>query len=347
MHLTDFDYYLPTELIAHYPCEQRTGSRLLCLDRVNGSLQHHQFSDMLELLNPGDLLILNNTKVIPARLFGRKASGGQVEILVERILDQQRVLAHMRASKSPKKGSEIFLADSDVSLQVINRHDDLFELKFPADKTVLSVLNEFGHMPLPPYIERADENLDQARYQTVYAERLGAVAAPTAGLHFDEDLLVRVRAKGVEIDFVTLHVGAGTFQPVRVTHIEDHIMHVEYAEISAQVCEKVRRTKLNHNRVIAVGTTSVRCLETAARDGEIHPFSGDTNIFIYPGFQFHCVDALITNFHLPQSTLLMLVSAFAGREKILNAYQVAIAEQYRFFSYGDAMWIASFDSTKK
>ncbi len=349
MILSDFDYNLPDELIARYPNVQRSASRLLCLDGSTGVLAHRQFNDIIDLINPGDLLILNNTRVIPARLFGHKASGGKVEILVERILDQQRVLAHVRASKAlknfpiplslwervPKAGE----GRGEIFVKVLSRQNDLYEIEFPADKTVLDVLNTFGHMPLPPYLDRPDENIDQERYQTVYAKHLGAVAAPTAGLHFDENLLQQLRDKGVAIDFVTLHVGAGTFQPVRVQNIAEHVMHAEYAEISAEVCEKVRNAKANNKRVIAVGTTSVRCLETAARSGSIQPFMGDTKIFIYPGFKFHCVDAIITNFHLPQSTLLMLVCAFAGYENVMHAYQTAIAEKYRFYSYGDAMWL--------
>jgi S-adenosylmethionine:tRNA ribosyltransferase-isomerase len=329
---------LPDQLIANAPTAERRGSRLLCLDGPSGQLEHRQFPDLLDLLQPGDLMVFNDTRVIPARVFGHKASGGKVEILVERVLDQQRVLAHTRASKSPKPGSEIVLEDG-TALKVLARHDALFELEFPAAETALSVLDRIGHMPLPPYIERADNPEDRERYQTVYARHQGAVAAPTAGLHFDADLLDQIRTKGINTAFVTLHVGAGTFQPVRADKITDHKMHSEVMALSQDICDLVTATKAAGKRVIAVGTTSVRCLETAARTGTIAPYQGDTDIFIYPGYQFKVIDALITNFHLPESTLLMLVSAFAGYQHTLNAYKVAVEQQYRFFSYGDAMFI--------
>jgi len=329
MNLSDFYYELPPELIAHYPTPARTASRLLCLE--GNTITHQHFADVIELLVPGDLLVMNNTRVIPARLLGHKASGGRVEVLIERIREDG-VLAHVRASKAPKIGARLNVG---VEVEVIGRENDLFILKFLDPRPVLIILNEIGHMPLPPYIARADENSDRERYQTVYAQQPGAIAAPTAGLHFDETLLKKIKDKGVDIAFVTLHVGAGTFQPVRVENIEDHKMHAEYVEVSEEVCEKVRKAK----RVIAVGTTSVRCLETAAQNGKIQPFKGDTQIFIYPGYQFRCVDVLITNFHLPQSTLLMLVCAFAGYEQAMVAYQEAIKQKYRFYSYGDAMWI--------
>jgi S-adenosylmethionine:tRNA ribosyltransferase-isomerase len=333
--LSDFHYDLPPELIAHYPTPERTASRLLCLE--NGLLTHRQFSDLPDLLEPGDLLVMNNTRVIPARLLGHKASGGKVELLVERILDEHRALVHIRASKTPKAGSLLYF--ENITSEVLNKQDELFEVHFVDERPLLEILNIIGHIPLPPYINRPDETADRERYQTVYAKHLGAVAAPTAGLHFDQTLLNKLLNKGVEIAYVTLHVGAGTFQPVRVENIEQHVMHAEYAEVSKETCEKIQLAKINNKRVIAVGTTSVRCLETAARDGKIKPFVGDTQIFIYPEFKFHCVDALITNFHLPQSTLLMLVCAFAGYEQVMNAYQIAIQKLYRFFSYGDAMWI--------
>lgn len=341
MQRHDFTYSLPNELIAREPAEQRRGSRLLCLDGASGALEHRQFPDVLELVRPGDLMVFNDTRVIPARLFGRKDTGGQVEILVERVLDEQRVLAHTRASKSPKVGRQIVLQDG-TGVTVVGRRDQLFELAFPEGETAFDVLERAGHMPLPPYIDRADETLDRERYQTVYARRAGAVAAPTAGLHFDAQVFEQLRAKGVGFAFVTLHVGAGTFQPVRVDNIADHRMHSEVMELSEAVSAQVQVTRAAGGRVIAVGTTSVRCLETAARAGEgtVQPYRGETDIFIYPGYAFQAVDALITNFHLPESTLLMLVSAFAGYRHTLTAYQAAVEHQYRFFSYGDAMFIS-------
>jgi S-adenosylmethionine:tRNA ribosyltransferase-isomerase len=338
MHLSDFHYQLPENLIAHFPKEKRTDSRLLCVEWKSKIFTHEKFQHILNLISSDDLLVLNNTKVIPARLFGQKETGGKVEVLIERILDEHRVLAHVRASKSPKIESKIIFSEN-ISARILARQDNLFELEFLNANPVLKVLEEIGHIPLPPYINRADETADHHRYQTVYAEHPGAVAAPTAGLHFDEQLLEKLKEKGVEIVFVTLHVGAGTFQPVRVEKIEEHVMHAEYLEVSAEICEKVKATKAKGGRVIAVGTTSVRCLETAAASGVIKPYQGDTQLFIYPGYQFACVDVLITNFHLPCSTLLMLVCAFAGYEKIMAAYQEAINREYRFFSYGDAMWL--------
>lgn len=336
--LKDFFYGLPEGLIANYPTPERTASRLLCLDGKTGKIAHRQFRDILELIQPGDLLVMNNTKVIPARLFGNKESGGKIEILIERILDEKRVLAHIRASKSPKPHSKINL-ENNIQVEVLARQNDLYELKFLDERPILEILNTIGHIPLPPYIERADELTDRDRYQTVYAKTPGAVAAPTAGLHFDDELLQALKAKGVELAFVTLHVGAGTFQPVRVQNIQEHVMHAEYIEVTQAVCDKIKQTKTNGGRIIAVGTTSVRCLETAALEGEIKPFAGDTQIFIYPGFKFKCIDALITNFHLPESTLLMLVCALGGYDNVMHAYQEAVAQRYRFFSYGDAMWM--------
>jgi S-adenosylmethionine:tRNA ribosyltransferase-isomerase len=336
MRVADFNFELPDALIARHPLAQRQGSRLLSLDGPTGALAHRQFSDLLDYLRPGDLMVFNNTRVIPARLFGQKASGGKLEVLVERVLDNRRVLAHVRSSKSPKPGSTI-LIDGGSAATMLARHDALFELGF--DEDVLPLLERVGHMPLPPYIDRPDDSADRERYQTVYAERAGAVAAPTAGLHFDQPLLAAIRAMGVETAFVTLHVGAGTFQPVRVEKIEDHHMHNEWLEVTQEVVDAVAACRARGGRVIAVGTTSVRSLESAARDGELKPFSGDTDIFIYPGRPFHVVDALVTNFHLPESTLLMLVSAFAGYPQTMAAYATAIAEGYRFFSYGDAMFI--------
>jgi len=323
-------------LIARHPFSERRGSRLLNFDEPSGALAHRQFTDLLEHLRPGDLMVFNNPRAIPARLFGQKASGGKLEILVERVLDSHRVLAHVRSSKSPKPGSSI-LIDGGGEAEMVARHDALFELKFAEE--VLPLLERVGHMPLPPYIDRPDEDSDRERYQTVYSQRLGAVAAPTAGLHVDQPLLDAIAAKGVETAYVTLHVGAGTFQPVRVDKIEDHHMHSEWLEVSQDVVDAVAACKARGGRVIAVGTTSVRSLESAARDGVLKPFSGDTDIFIYPGRPFHVVDCLVTNFHLPESTLLMLVSAFAGYPETMAAYQAAIDNGYRFFSYGDAMFI--------
>ncbi|MDH1012329.1 tRNA preQ1(34) S-adenosylmethionine ribosyltransferase-isomerase QueA [Pseudomonas nicosulfuronedens] len=336
MRVADFHFDLPEALIARHPLPQRSSSRLLVLDGPSGELSHRQFADILGFLKPGDLMVFNNTRVIPARLFGQKASGGKLEILVERVLDSHRVLAHVRSSKSPKPGSKI-LIDGGGEAEMLQRHDALFELGFSED--VLPLLERVGHMPLPPYIDRPDEDADRERYQTVYAERAGAVAAPTAGLHFDETLLESIRAKGVDTAFVTLHVGAGTFQPVRVERIEDHHMHNEWLEVSQDVVDAVAACKARGGRVVAVGTTSVRSLESAARDGVLKPFSGDTDIFIFPGRPFHVVDALVTNFHLPESTLLMLVSAFAGYPETMAAYAAAVEQGYRFFSYGDAMFI--------
>lgn len=343
MRVTDFSFELPESLIAHYPQAERSGCRLLSLDGPTGNLTHGVFTDLLDKLNPGDLLVFNNTRVIPARLFGRKASGGKLEVLVERVLDDHRVLAHVRASKAPKPGTELLLGDDEsVKATMTARHDALFELHFDDSRDVLSILNDIGHMPLPPYIDRPDEDADRELYQTVYSQRPGAVAAPTAGLHFDEPMLAVLREKGIDMAFVTLHVGAGTFQPVRVDTIEDHIMHAEYAEVPQDVVDAVLACKARGNRVIAVGTTSVRSLESAAQASQnavIEPFFGDTKIFIYPGYHYRIIDALVTNFHLPESTLIMLVSAFAGYQNTMSAYRQAVAEQYRFFSYGDAMFI--------
>ncbi|MDF3845632.1 tRNA preQ1(34) S-adenosylmethionine ribosyltransferase-isomerase QueA [Pseudomonas citronellolis] len=336
MRVADFHFDLPEALIARHPLAERRASRLLVLDGPSGALSHRHFADLLEYLRPSDLMVFNNTRVIPARLFGQKESGGKLEILVERVLDSRRVLAHVRSSKSPKPGSKI-LIDGGAEAQMLQRHDALFELGFAED--VLPLLERVGHMPLPPYIDRPDEAADRERYQTVYAERAGAVAAPTAGLHFDEGLLAAIREKGVDTAFVTLHVGAGTFQPVRVEKIEDHHMHSEWLEVGQDVVDAVAACRARGGRVIAVGTTSVRSLESAARDGQLKPFSGDTDIFLYPGRPFHVVDALVTNFHLPESTLLMLVSAFAGYPQTMAAYAAAVEHEYRFFSYGDAMFI--------
>ncbi len=344
MRVADFSFELPESLIAHYPQAERSACRLLQLDGPSGALTHGVFTDLLDKLEAGDLLVFNNTRVIPARMFGRKVSGGKIEVLVERVLDDHRVLAHVRASKAPKPGAELLLGDDEsIAATMVARRETLFELRFNDERDVFTILNAAGHMPLPPYIARPDEDADRELYQTVYSEKPGAVAAPTAGLHFDEPLLAALRAKGVEMAFVTLHVGAGTFQPVRVETIEDHVMHAEYAEVPQEVVDAVLACKARGKRVVAVGTTSVRSLESAAaasKEALIAPFFGDTSIFIYPGYHYQVIDALVTNFHLPESTLIMLVSAFAGYKNTMNAYQQAVAEQYRFFSYGDAMFIS-------
>ncbi|MFT6917854.1 MAG: S-adenosylmethionine:tRNA ribosyltransferase-isomerase [Cognaticolwellia sp.] len=347
MRVADFSFDLPEELIARYPKANRSASRLMTLNGNSGVLNDENFTDLVAHVKAGDLLVFNNTRVIPARMFGQKASGGKLEVLVERLLDEHRVLAHIRCSKSPKPGSEILLAGK-VKATMVARHDALFELKFHGEQSVLSILDDVGHMPLPPYIDRPDEDSDRERYQTVYNEKPGAVAAPTAGLHFDDALMAALKAKGVDFAFVTLHVGAGTFQPVKVEEIADHIMHAEYVEVPASVVTQIEQTKAHGGKVIAVGTTSVRSLESAAKVAKeqgkaFSEFYGDTDIFITPGYEFQIVDSLITNFHLSESTLLMLVSAFAGYDNIIAAYQHAVAQQYRFFSYGDAMLLTKKD----
>lgn len=340
MLVKEFSFALPEQLIASEPQAERSASRLLVMDRQSGDLQHHIFKDILQLLNPGDLLVFNNTRVIPARLFGEKSSGGKVEVLVERLLEGQRFLAHIRASKAPKPGTELLLENS-ARVIMQQRHDTLFELELLGDEPVLAMLERLGHMPLPPYIARPDTEEDKARYQTVYNAKPGAVAAPTAGLHFDQPLLDQLKAKGIEFAFVTLHVGAGTFQPVRVDSVLEHKMHAEYIEVEQPVVDAIAACKARGNKVVAVGTTSVRSLESAAQQhgGVLKPYHGDTQIFIYPGYEFQVIDALITNFHLPESTLIMLVSAFSQKEHVMRAYQTAITEGYRFYSYGDAMFI--------
>jgi S-adenosylmethionine:tRNA ribosyltransferase-isomerase len=339
MRKSDFWYELPSRLIAQTPAETRSASRLLVLNGSSGSVRDLMFIDFPDLLLPGDLLVFNDTRVMPARLLGRKDSGGQVEVLIERLLDEYRVLAHVRASKSPKPGQKL-LFNRDVELEVLGRQGELFELEFPGMRPVPQVLEEIGRIPLPPYIARADQDADRERYQTIYADRPGAVAAPTAGLHFDEAMMQRLARRDIETAFVTLHVGAGTFQPVRTDSIADHHMHSEYLEVSAEVADKIAATRARGGRVIAIGTTVVRSLETAADDaGVVHAYHGDTDIFIYPGYRFRVIDALLTNFHLPESTLLMLVCAFAGKDNVMNAYRHAIKKKYRFFSYGDAMFI--------
>jgi S-adenosylmethionine:tRNA ribosyltransferase-isomerase len=335
MRLSDFHYELPPELIAQQPLPERSASRLLCLD-AGGGLTDRRFRDLPALVAPGDLLVFNDTRVIPARLYGHKASGGKIEALVERVLGPDRVLAQVRASKPPRPGGVLHF-EGGVDAEVIARRGEFYELLFSGGGEVYALLAAHGHIPLPPYITHADGAADRERYQTIYAREPGAVAAPTAGLHFDQALLEALRARGVEFAQVTLHVGAGTFQPVRVENIEEHRMHPEYLQVDARVCAAVRATRARGGRVIAVGTTAVRALETAARGGAIAPYRGDTELFITPGFVFHAVDAMITNFHLPGSSLLMLVSAFAGHTQVMAAYRHAVERRYRFYSYGDAM----------
>ncbi len=338
MQRSNFFYELPEDLIAQYPSEIRGDNRLLCLDSEAGEYQDRQFDELISLINPEDLLVFNDTRVLPARLFGQKDTGGKLELLVERLLDEGRMLAQIRASKSPKPGS-IIVMDNDYKLKVNERQNDFFVLSTTDKSNLLDLLDQIGHVPLPPYIKRPDENIDRERYQTIFAQHPGSVAAPTAGLHFTNALLEKLKSKGIAMEFITLHVGAGTFQPVRTEEIEHHAMHSEWFEVTERLCASIKQSQRSGGRVIAVGTTTVRSLETVARDGEISPCHGETDIFIYPGFEFRIVDAMITNFHLPESTLLMLVCAFAGTENVLHAYQHAVKARYRFFSYGDAMFL--------
>jgi S-adenosylmethionine:tRNA ribosyltransferase-isomerase len=339
MKKSDFNYHLPEALIAQQPLSQRTASRLLHLNRDTGQLVDRTFCDLLDLISPNDLLVFNDTRVIPARLFGKKDTGGKIEILIERVLNDHEALAHIRASKSPKMGTQILLENGYVA-KMQGREGDLFHLHFESEKTLLEILAEIGHIPLPPYIERADDENDFTRYQTVFGKNAGAVAAPTAGLHFDEITLEKIKTKGIQTTFVTLHVGSGTFQPMRVEDIAEHIMHKEFFSVSQENVDAVQETRKRGGRVIAIGTTSVRALESASCSGQLQASFGDTDLFITPGYEFKSVDAMLTNFHLPESTLLMLVSAFSSYEFVMKAYQHAIAQKYRFFSYGDAMWIA-------
>jgi len=349
MKTSDFDYQLPNDLIAQEVLPKRSASRLLVVEnrdkKTNPAIFHDQyFSDVIDLIKPNDLLVFNDTKVIPARLYGQKESGGKVELMVERVLDKHRVLAHVKANKSPKPGGLLFL-EGGVKATVLDRRDTLFEVSLmlndDTSQNVLALLEKHGHIPLPPYIERADTENDRQRYQTVFAKNPGAVAAPTAGLHFTDELLQSLNKKGVATAQVTLHVGAGTFQPVRVDNPDEHTMHAEWLEVNQAVCDAVAACKKRGGDVVAVGTTTVRSLESAAKagHGKLKPFSGDTRLFITPGYQFKVVDAMITNFHLPESTLLMLVSAFSGYDAIMSAYRHAVAKKYRFFSYGDAMFL--------
>lgn len=338
MKRSDFHFDLPDELIARYPLPERGASRLLCLDGRDGAVKHRRFAELLELLAPEDLLVFNDTRVIPARVFGHKASGGRLEMLVERVVGDYGVVAHLRVSRSPGVGATLTL-EGGCRLVVEDREDSLFRLRF-LDQRVMEVLEAVGHMPLPAYINRPDEAMDEERYQTVFADKPGAVAAPTAGLHFDDALMELLQQRGIRRCFVTLHVGAGTFQPVRSEDIRQHQMHQEWLQVGASVVDAVAETRARGGRVVAVGTTAVRALESASASGRLAPFSGETDIFIYPGYRFRSTDAMITNFHLPESTLIMLVCAFAGRRNTLAAYHEAIAERYRFFSYGDAMLVA-------
>lgn len=335
--LDDFDYALPPELIAQAPLPNRADSRLLVLD--GDDLSDRSFSDLPELLNPGDLLVFNDTRVIHARLHGVKATGGQVEVMVERAVGPHEALAQIRASKSPPTGSRIRVADA-FDVVVLGRVGEFYHLRFPTQDKLLDLLERHGKLPLPPYIRRSADDADESRYQTVYAREPGSVAAPTAGLHFDEAMLERLLARGVRIAWLTLHVGAGTFQPVRANDLGEHRMHRERYVLPEETVTAIAATREAGGRVIAVGTTSLRALEGAVQDGTLEPGSGETDLFVLPGFRFQVVDALITNFHLPKSTLLMLVSAFAGMQAVRSAYAHAVAGSYRFFSYGDAMFIA-------
>jgi S-adenosylmethionine:tRNA ribosyltransferase-isomerase len=334
MHRSDFQFDLPPELIAQRPLAARSASRLLHLG--SAALVDREFRDLPSLLRPNDLLVFNDTRVIPARIHGVKTTGGRVEIVLERVLRERRILAQVAASKALRPEIPVLLPGG-AEARFVGRHDDMFELELNVDAT--AYFQQYGEMPLPPYIQRESEASDTERYQTVFARELGAVAAPTAGLHFDSDILQQCTALGVKTAYLTLHVGAGTYQPMRVDDLDQHRMHAEFARVSSQVCEQIDATRKSGGRVVAVGTTVVRSLETAAQTGSLQPFIGDTQIFIKPGYQFKAVDALVTNFHLPQSTLLMLVCAFGGYERMMNAYRHAVEQRYRFFSYGDAMLI--------
>ncbi len=343
MKTQDFDFYLPSALIAQHPPAERTASRMLHVKSESRELSDNQFIDFPNHFNAGDLLIFNDTRVIKARLFGQKQSGGNVEVLIERVISQHVAYAHIRASRAPKVGSRITLSDA-FEIEVTARHDDLFEILFLSESSVFDLLEQYGALPLPPYITHGATDHDEERYQTVYAKHLGAVAAPTAGLHFSTEILEQLKNKGVNIAYVTLHVGAGTFQPVRVDDIKDHKMHSELFHVPQETVALIKTTKANGNIVTAIGTTAMRALESAARNGTLVAGEGDTDIFITPGYRFNVVDRLLTNFHLPKSTLLMLVSAFAGSDNIKKAYAHAVNHEYRFFSYGDAMLIEKLDA---
>ncbi|MEM9102941.1 MAG: tRNA preQ1(34) S-adenosylmethionine ribosyltransferase-isomerase QueA [Pseudomonadota bacterium] len=340
MKLSDFYFDLPEELIAKYPANKRTDSRLLALGVKNQQIEHLQFTDLIHKINKDDLLVFNDTKVIPARFHCKKHTGGKVEFLFERMLENNTCLAHMKSNRKPNIGDTLTSFNAQT-IEISDKKGALWELTLKDTKdNWIDFLKKEGHIPLPPYMQRDDNDADEERYQTVYAKREGAVAAPTAGLHFDEDYFTQLTQKGCEIGFVTLHVGAGTFQPIRTDNVSDHEMHSEYYEMPEKLCEQISRCKSAGGRVIAIGTTSVRCLESAAIEkGVCKPQKGETDIYIYPGYKFKVVDALFTNFHLPESTLMLLVSALASRELILEAYQQAIEHRYRFYSYGDAMFI--------
>jgi S-adenosylmethionine:tRNA ribosyltransferase-isomerase len=338
LKVSDFDFDLPEDLIAQHPLAERSASRLLVMDRQTGRLDDRRFAELDQLLEPGDLLVFNDTRVIPARLYAEKPTGGRVEVLVERIVDDGRALAQLGANRKPRPGSRVHELETGRAIEIEGREGEFWALRLdPPGEGWLRLLEQAGHMPLPPYIRRGDEPGDSERYQTVYAARPGAVAAPTAGLHFDEALFRRLDERGVQRAFCTLHVGAGTFQPVRVEHVAEHEMHAEWIEVGEALVDQIREVRAAGGRVVAVGTTSVRALETAAAGGELAPFTGDSRLFIVPGYAFRVVDAMITNFHLPGSTLVMMVSAFSSRENILAAYRHAVEQRYRFFSYGDAM----------
>jgi S-adenosylmethionine:tRNA ribosyltransferase-isomerase len=335
---SDFHFDLPRELIAQAPLSERSASRLLVVDVAARSFSDRRFTDLTQFLRRGDLLVFNDTRVLQARLYGHKDTGGAVEILIERVLGTHEALAQIGVSKKPREGSTILLSDG-TQITVLGREGEFYTLRFDTREPLDKVLARLGRMPLPPYISRDADSIDEARYQTIYARSPGAVAAPTAGLHFDDKLLETLGAQGIDFGYVTLHVGAGTFQPVRAEQLDQHVMHREWLNVGAELVEKIRRARARGGRVIAVGTTVVRALESSLRGGEVQPFAGETQIFIFPGYQITSIDALITNFHLPESTLLMLVSAYAGRELMLHAYRHAVAKRYRFFSYGDAMLI--------
>ncbi len=336
MKTEDFNFDLPPQLIAQHPATQRNASRLLYLDAISGTPSDNTFLDLPNYLSENDVLIFNDTRVIKARLFGHKVTGGNVEVFIERVINDHEVYALIRASRAPKAGSLLRLADA-IDVEVIGRDDDLFHVKFLSQTPVLDLLEQYGNLPLPPYITHTADSVDETRYQTVYAKHAGAVAAPTAGLHFDEEMIHRLKEKGIRIAYITLHVGAGTFKPVNVDNISEHKMHSEVYHIPEETVEHVAQARMLGGKVTAVGTTVLRALESAVRAGHLTAGSQETNIFITPGFTFKVVDRLLTNFHLPKSTLLMLVSAFAGFEPIKIAYQHAIEKEYRFFSYGDAM----------
>jgi S-adenosylmethionine:tRNA ribosyltransferase-isomerase len=338
MYTSEFDFQLPEELIAQFPTAQRSASRLLLLDGASGNMRDAMFAQLPVFLSAGDLLVFNDTRVIKARLTGQKESGGAVEVLVERILDARQALAHIRASHAPQPGGRLILAGG-MEVEVLQRRDSLYLLRFISDQPVADLLEQYGALPLPPYITHQPDGLDEERYQTVYAREDGAVAAPTAGLHFDNAMLHALREQGIASAFVTLHVGAGTFQPIRVENVAEHKMHSERYSVPEATVAAIQATKARGGKITAVGTTALRALESAARSGELQAGSGETDIFITPGYHFNVVERLLTNFHLPRSTLLMLVAAFGGMDNMLRAYQHAMQQRYRFFSYGDAMLI--------